>query len=64
MQKEQSIPLSVLGVGDRVTDDVLEEDLQDTAGLLVDQARDTLDTATTRKTTDSLDNSEQRTICE
>jgi hypothetical protein len=42
----------VLGVGDRVTDDVLEEDLEDTASLLVDEARDTLDTATTSETTD------------
>ena len=33
---------------------VLEEDLEDTTGLLVDEARDTLDTATTSETTDSL----------
>jgi hypothetical protein len=31
-----SLPLGVLGVGDGVTDDTLEEGLQDTAGLLVD----------------------------
>ena len=42
----------VFSVGDRVTDDVLEEDLEDTTGLLVDQPRDTLDTTTTSKTTD------------
>ena len=42
----------VLGVGDGVTDDVLKEDLQYTAGLLVDEARDTLDTTTAGKTTD------------
>ena len=42
----------MLGVGDRVTDDVLEEDLEHTAGLLVDEARDTLDTATTGETAD------------
>ena len=30
---------------------VLEEDLEDTTGLLVDEARDTLDTATAGKTT-------------
>ena len=30
----------VLGVGDRVTDHVLEEHLEDTAGLLVDEAAD------------------------
>ena len=43
----------VLGVGDRVTDDVLEEDLKDSTGFFVDQSRDTLDTTSTRKTTDS-----------
>ena len=42
----------VLGVGDRVTDDVLKEDLEDTAGLLVDEAADALDTTTARKTAD------------
>ena len=40
------LPASVLGVGDRIADDVLEEDLQDTARLLVDEAGDALDTAT------------------
>ena len=43
---------SVLGVGDRITDDVLEEDLEDTAGLLVDEARDALHTATASQTAD------------
>ena len=42
----------MLGVGDRVTDDVLEEDLEDTAGLLVDETGDALDTATTSETAD------------
>ena len=48
-----SLTASVLGVGDRVTDDVLEEDLEHTTGLLVDETGDTLDTATTGETTDS-----------
>ena len=48
-----SLPLGVFGVGDGITDDVLKEDLEDTTGLLVDQARDTLDTTTTRQTADS-----------
>jgi hypothetical protein len=43
---------SVLGVGDRVTDDVLKEDLEDTTSLFVDQTGDTLDTTTTSETTD------------
>ena len=42
----------VFGVGDGVTDDVLEEDLEDAAGLLVDETGDTLDTATTGETAD------------
>ena len=36
----------MLGVGDSVTDDRLKEDLEDTAGLLVDEATDALDTTT------------------
>jgi len=40
------LPLGVLSVGDGVADHVLQEDLEDGAGLLVDEARDTLDTTT------------------
>ncbi len=50
----RDVPLRVLSVRDRVADDVLEEDLENTAGFLVDQARDTLDTTTTGETADSL----------
>jgi len=32
---------------------VLQEDLENTTGLFVDQTRDTLDTTTTSETTDS-----------
>ena len=42
----------MLGVGDRVTDDVLEEDLEDAAGLLVDETGDALHAATTSETAD------------
>ena len=42
----------VLGVGHRVADDVLEEHLEDTAGLLVDEAGDALDAATAREAAD------------
>jgi hypothetical protein len=42
----------VLGVGDGITDDVLEEDLEHAAGLLIDQAADALDTTATSETTD------------
>ena len=40
----------LLGVGDGISDDVLEEDLEDTTGLFVDEAGDTFDTTTTRET--------------
>ena len=46
------LPLGVLGVGDGITDDVLEEHLQDTTGLLVDKSGDTLDTTTASQTAD------------
>ena len=46
------LALGVLSVGDGITDDVLKEDLEDTAGLLVDEAGDTLDTTTASKTAD------------
>ena len=35
----------VFCVGDRVLDDVLEEDLEDPASLFVDEARDALDSS-------------------
>ena len=43
---------SVLGVGDGVTDDGLEEGLQDAAALLVDESRNALDSSTAGETTD------------
>ena len=49
-----NIPLRVLSVSNRVTNDILKEDLEDTTRLLVDETRDTFDTTTAGKTTDSL----------
>ena len=46
------LPLGMLGVGDSITDDVLQEDLQHTTGLLVDESRDTLDSSPTGQTAD------------
>ena len=46
------LPLGVLGVGDGITDDVLEEHLQDTTGLFVDETADSLDTTSASKTAD------------
>jgi hypothetical protein len=47
-----SLSLGVFGVGDSVTDDTLEEGLENTTGLFVDHGADTLDTSTASKTTD------------
>ena len=46
------LSLGVLGVGDCVTDHVLQERLEDAAGLFVDEARDTLDSSSAGETTD------------
>ena len=41
-----SLPLGMFGVGDGIPDDVLKENLEDSTGLLIDEARDTLDSST------------------
>ena len=46
------LPLGVLGVGHGITDDVLEEHLQDSAGLLVDEPGDSLHTTSASQTAD------------
>jgi hypothetical protein len=43
---------SAIAVGDRVADYVLEEHLENTASLFIDEPVDTLDTTTSSKTTD------------
>ena len=52
VHRGDGLPLGVLGVSHGITDNVLKENLQNTAGLLVDETGDSLDTATTSKTTD------------
>ena len=47
-----SLSLGVLGVGDSITDDVFQEDFEDTSGLFVDQAGDTLDTTSASQSSD------------
>ena len=42
----------MLGVGDGITDDVLKEDLEDSAGLLVDESTDALDTSSASQAAD------------
>ena len=52
VKSSDGLAAGVLGVGDGVTDDVLKEDLEDTAGLLVDEAGDALDTTTASEAAD------------
>ena len=47
-----SLPLCMFGVGDSISDDILKENLKDSTGLLIDEARDTLDSSTTSQTPD------------
>ena len=44
------LSLGVLGVSDGISDDIFKEDLEDTAGLFIDEAGDTLDTTTASET--------------
>eukprot|EP00580_Thalassiosira_gravida_P015952 CAMPEP_0201664064 /NCGR_PEP_ID=MMETSP0494-20130426/5658_1 /ASSEMBLY_ACC=CAM_ASM_000839 /TAXON_ID=420259 /ORGANISM="Thalassiosira gravida, Strain GMp14c1" /LENGTH=100 /DNA_ID=CAMNT_0048142775 /DNA_START=390 /DNA_END=688 /DNA_ORIENTATION=+ len=50
VQSSNSPATTILRVGHRVTDQVLEEDPEYTTGFLVDETRYTLDTATTSET--------------
>jgi len=52
IQGSDSLSLSVLSVCDSISDDSLEEGLEDTTGLFVDHGGDTLDTTTAGKTSD------------
>ena len=52
VQGGDGLAAGVFCVGDRVTDDGLQERLQDSAGLLVDQAGDSLHSTTTSKASD------------
>ena len=46
------LSLGMFGVGNSVTDHVLQENLENTAGLFVDETGDTLHTTTASQTTD------------
>ena len=52
VHSRNGLSASVFGVGDGVSDDVLEEHLEDTTGLLIDESRDTFHTTTTSETSD------------
>ena len=53
IESGDGLALGVFGVGDGVTDDVLEEGSEDGTGLLVDVVRDSLDTTATSESADS-----------
>ena len=46
------LPLGVLSVGDSISDDVLQENLQNSTSLLIDQTRDPLDSSTAGQSPD------------
>ena len=52
VERRDRLALGVFRVGNRVADDALEEQLEHAARLVVDQARDTLHTATARQAAD------------
>ena len=52
VERCDSLSLGVLSVGDGVANDRLEEELEDTAGLLVDESGDSLDSSTAGETAD------------
>jgi hypothetical protein len=52
VHSRDGLPARVLGVGHRIADAVLKEDLKHAAGLLVDEARDALHAATAGKAAD------------
>merc|ERR1712192_82614 len=47
-----SLPLGMLGVGDSITDDILQEHLENTPGLPIDEATDPFNTTPPCKSTD------------
>ena len=46
------LPLGVLSIGDRISDDIFQEDLEDSSGFFVDQARNTFDTSSSCQPSD------------
>ena len=46
------LPLGVLGVGDGISDNVLQEHLQNSTGLLIDESGNTLDSTTSCQPSD------------
>jgi hypothetical protein len=50
--ERKNVPLSMLGVGDGVTDNILEEDFENTTSLFIYETRDTFDTTTAGEASD------------
>ena len=48
-----SLPLGVLSVGDSISDYILQEYFENSSGLLIDQSRDSLHSASSCQTSDS-----------
>ena len=46
------LPLGMFSVGDGISDDVFQENLQDSSGFFIDETRNSLHTTSTRKPTD------------
>ena len=53
IHSSDGLPLGMLGVSNGITDNIFQEYLQYTSGLFIDKSRDTFDTTTSCKTTDS-----------
>lgn len=47
-----SLPLCVFSVCNRVSDDILQKDLEDSSGFFVDQTADTFNSTSTSQSTD------------
>jgi hypothetical protein len=52
IHSRNGLPAGVLRVGDGISDDVFEERLKNLARVVIDEGRDTLDTASARKSAD------------
>ena len=52
VESSDGLSLGVFGVGDRVSDDVLEEAFENESGLVIDERTDSLDTTSSGESSD------------
>ena len=52
VKSSDCLSLGVFGVGDRISDNILEEDLEDSSSFFVNQTGDSLDASTSSQTAD------------